>query len=172
MGQVEYDAFKGWKRMFHAADGVNTNAPMVLTLHAALNREMDIWLAKQVKYPAKLTGLGFGQKISVLAATWKGDPDQGEKLRVALHQFNEVRNSVAHGDHAKQLKGQMEALRAAHQEIGERHEDTDEMVNIAADIIAFYGDDAPTYAEFQKIEAAMEEVGQKMAQLGGGPAPE
>lgn len=155
MGKVGYDPFEGWARLFGAAEQLDSNAAMVMTLHAALEREMDVLLSKQLRFPERLKGLGFGHKINVIAATWHGEPEAAEFLRTALYQFNELRNVIAHSDDAQQLKGTMEALRRAHANIGARQDEVDELLNIACDICAFMGDGAPTLKDFHDTAAAL-----------------
>lgn len=155
MGKVGYDSFEGWERLFRAADQLDSNAAMVMTLHAALEGEMDVLLGKQVAHPQHLKKLGFGHKINVIAATWKGKPEDSDLLCTALYQFNEVRNSIAHSDNAKQLKGNMEALRRVHEKIGARQDGVDELLNIACDICAFMGDGAPTLRDFGETAEAI-----------------
>lgn len=161
MGQVGYDAFEGWKRLFAAADRLDTNLPMIMTLHAALEVEMDNLLARQVRRPEKLFGLGFGHKVGLIGATWQGEPDKGDFLCDALFRFNELRNSAAHGDEPKRIAEAMAKLRTAHGKIGTLQEGVDEILNIACDITAFMADDFPTIGE---VGQAAQVVGEAMAE--------
>ena len=166
-----YDAFGGWMRMFDAADKLDTNAALVMTLHAALEREMDDVLGRQVPYPERLKGLGFGQKVKVIAATWPHQAETADQVHEALFRFNELRNVVAHSDDRKKLNGAYNALRAAHQQFGSRQENVDELVNIACDICALMGGHQMTIAEFHAFGAAIGSLLGKLADVFKRPSP-
>jgi hypothetical protein len=158
LGKVNYDPFEGWQRLFAAADQLDSNAALIMTLHAALEREMDVLLGKQLLHPEKLRGLGFGQKISVIAASWRGDAHASDLLCAVLTQFNELRNTVAHSDDPKRIKQSLAALRRAHTAIGRRQESVDELINVACDICSFMADGAPTLADFSEAAKAIGDV--------------
>ena len=99
MAKVDYDGFAGIHRMAEAEATVDQRSAVILTFHAALEREIDVVLASLLPRPDKLKkGFGFANKIDVLAAAWRGDPESGDKLHLVLRRFNDLRNSVAHGD--------------------------------------------------------------------------
>lgn len=160
-----YDAFGGWIRMFDAAEKLDTNAALVMTLHAALEREMDEVLARQVAFPERLKGLGFGQKVKVIAATWPHQAETADQVHEALFRFNELRNVVAHSDERKKLNAAYNSLRSAHQQFGSRQENVDELVNIACDICALMGGHQMTIAEFHAFGEAIGSLLGKLADV-------
>ena len=68
--------------MAQAEATVDQRAAVILTFHAALEREIDVVLAALLPRPDKLKkGFGFANKIDVLAAAGKGAPDDGGRPR-------------------------------------------------------------------------------------------
>ena len=97
-------------RLGAAKSAIDERAHEILALHAALEREMDLALARALPHSDRLKGMGFGQKISILAACNKA-ADVDEMVK-PLVQFNELRNAVAHGDSKAKVTAGIERLAA------------------------------------------------------------
>ncbi|MFV0623779.1 hypothetical protein ACBY01_07190 [Sphingomonas sp. ac-8] len=157
MAKVDYDAFAGIHRMAQAEATVDQRAAVILTFHAALEREIDVVLGGLMPRAERIRHFGFGQKIDVLAAVWEGDEEAGAKLHMVLRRFNDLRNSVAHGDaidNVERFLGRLvEAYRAiipdadVHIEIGE----------MAQGICSFMAD-GPTPKQLIETMAALDKL--------------
>ncbi|WP_147417603.1 hypothetical protein [Sphingomonas cavernae] len=101
---------------------------------------MDIVLARLLPRADKLRGLGFSQKLSVLDAAWRGPADAGNKLCKALFLFNELRNSIAHGDEARIVNRHLARLAAAFAEIFPDHHGVKDIQLVAAGLVGFLAD--------------------------------
>ena len=82
----------------------------------------------------------YGHKIDVLAATWKGEPDAGEKLYRALFRFNELRNAVAHGDRTDLVEGSLTRLLDAYRAIDPEAGEHIKIGELAVGICSFMAD--------------------------------
>lgn len=155
MGRIEYDHFEGLRRLGEARAKLDDRAGAVLTFHAALEREIDFVLARLMPRPDKLRGLGFGQKVSVLAAAWRGTPESGDMICAALLRLNELRNSIAHGDERRVVDRHEELLAQAFAEIFPDHRDVRDVEIIAAGLVGFLAD-GPIALEKLRIGAGDE----------------
>ena len=126
---------------------------MILNYHAALEREMDFVLARLLPRADRLRGLGFGHKLSVLQAAWRGPEDAGNKLCLALFRFNELRNAVAHGDDVKKVDGKLALLAEAFDAILPGAAEITDVELIAAGLVGYFADE-PLDIEKLKIPAA------------------
>ncbi|MFC3784678.1 hypothetical protein GGR90_003047 [Sphingopyxis italica] len=140
MGKVGYDQFEGLRRLGQARAKLDDRAGIILTYHAALEREMDVMLARLLPRSEKLRGLGFGQKLSVLEAAWKGSADAGDKLGRALFRFNELRNAVAHGDRVKEVDEKLKLLTEAFDVILPGAAKVGDVELVAAGLVGFLAD--------------------------------
>lgn len=156
MGRINYDPLEGLKRLAEARAKLDDRAGSILTYHAALEREMDIVLARLLPRADRLRGLGFGQKVSVLDAAWRGPGDAGDMLCHALFRFNELRNSIAHGDHAKKVDGKLALLVRAFDAIFPDNAAVGDIELIAAGLVGFLAD-APLNIE--KLKGLMVDIG-------------
>lgn len=150
MGRVGYNQFEGLRRLGEARAKLDDRAGTILTLHAALEREMDIVLSQLLPRAGKLYGLGFGQKISVLQAAWKGPPEAGDKLCHTLLRFNELRNAIAHGDKAKEVDKKLKLLADAFEAILPGAAKIGDVELVAAGIVGYLAD-GPLAIEKLKI---------------------
>ncbi len=144
MGKVGYDSLEGILRVTASGEKQpNQFTADVLTYHAALELEMDNLLSLQLPRAEKLVDgkLGYTHKIAVLSASWRGDPEDGDKLAKALVRFNDLRNSVAHNDLQKQIKVHLMKLKAATDALDGDVDGTVTPYQLAVRICAFMGDD-------------------------------
>lgn len=152
MGRIDYDRLEGLRRLGEARAKLDDRAGTILTYHAALEREMDIVLARLLPRVDRLKGLGFGHKLSVLHAAWRGPEDAGNKLCHALFRFNELRNSVAHGDEAKKVDAKLALLAEAFDSILPGAAEITDVELIAAGLVGYFADE-PLDIEKLKIPA-------------------
>ena len=102
----EFDV-DGLVRLGQALAEFDERAAEVIRLHAALDREMEIALSRIVVAPQYLRRLGFGQKIDLIHAL-EGDLVDG--LTAGLGAFNELRNSIGHGEEKRIVDGHQSRL--------------------------------------------------------------
>ena len=158
---MEYNSLEGWLRIGHATQAMDERAALILTLHAALEQEMEVVLRHLLPRGDRLgSRLGFSQKIDVLAAAWQGDAEMIDKVCRVLVRFNDLRNAVAHGD-AREFKKALDKLMHANLSIGGVPEIDQPLVLVAANICAALGG-APT------MQAVVEEFGKVLAQAAQG----
>ena len=163
MGRINYDPIAGLQRLGEARAQLDERAGAILTYHAALEREIDIVLARLLPRSDKLRGLGYGHKLSVLNAAWRGLDEAGDMLCDALFRFNELRNAVAHGDRAHEVDQKLALLAEAFDKILPGHADIRDVAPIAAGLVGFLAD-GPLEAEHLKIPAARAENDQSAAE--------
>lgn len=162
MAKIEYDPFAGWARLLKAEQQIDDQAPLILTYHAALERELDEVLSRLLPCAEKIKRIGYGHKVSVLAAAWVGDPDACERLVKTLIRFGDLRNAVAHGD-ASEVKEAMGRLQQAYEGLGPTLTTPPTLPEIAGGICAFLGD-GPTPAEFGEIAQGLGAVLKRYAE--------
>jgi len=150
MGRIDYDKLAGLQRLGEARAKLDDRAGTILTYHAALEREMDIVLARLLPRADRLKGLGFGHKLSVLHAAWRGPEDAGDKLAHALFRFNELRNAIAHGDDAKKVDQKLASLAEAFDAILPGAAEVGGVELIAAGLVGYLADE-PLNIENLKI---------------------
>ena len=143
--------------MAQAEGTVDQRAAVILTYHAALEREIDVVLAALLPHGHKVKHFGYGHKIDVLAAAWKGDPESGDKLYRVLFRFNELRNAVAHGDRADLVEGSLARLLDAYRAIDPNADLNVEMAEVAQGICSFMAD-GPTITEFTAVTKALDKL--------------
>ncbi len=98
MAEEKYDPYEGLHRVALAAENLNMEAVEVVTLHLALEREIEIVLSQLLARTNKLGQLGFINKAAVLHSTWRDSKGKADKLYKVLNDFNELRNAFAHGE--------------------------------------------------------------------------
>lgn len=158
MAEVGYDGFAGIHRMAEAEGTIDQRSAVILTFHAALEREIDVVLAGLLPRPDKLKkGFGFANKIDVLAAAWKGHPDDGDKLHLVLRRFNDLRNSVAHGDSIEEVDRWLAKLLDAYRAIIPDADVPIEIGEMAQGICSFMAD-GPTPKELMATIAALDKL--------------
>jgi len=158
MAKVNYDGFAGIHRMAQAEASVDQRAAVILTYHAALEREIDFVLAALLPRPDKLKkGFGFANKIDVLAAAWRGEPDAGDRLHLVMRRFNDLRNSVAHGDTIEEVERWLTKLLEAYRAIDPNVDIHVEIGEVAQGICSFMAD-GPTITEFTAVAEALDKL--------------
>lgn len=157
MAKVDYDGFAGIHRIAKAEATIDQRAAVILTFHAALEREVDVVLAALLPHGDKIRHFGYGHKIDVLAAAWKAEPEDGEKLYKVLFRFNELRNAVAHGDRADLVEAALKRLLDAYIQIAPDSGYDVEIAEVAQGICAFMAD-GPTIREFGAMAEALDRL--------------
>lgn len=158
MANVDYDGFAGIHRMSQAEATVDQRAAVILTFHAALEREIDVILAALLPKADKLKrGFGFANKIDVLAAAWKGDPEAGDRLHLVLRRFNDLRNSVAHGDAIEEVERWLTKLLDAYRAIDPDVDEHVEIGEMAQGICSFMAD-GPTPSDVARVAKALDQL--------------
>lgn len=158
LAKVDYDGFAGIHRMAQAEATVDQRAAVILTFHAALEREIDVVLAALLPRADKLKkGFGFANKIDVLAAAWKGDPDAGDRLHLVLRRLNDLRNSVAHGDTIEEVERWLTKLLDAYRAIDPDVDVHVEIGEMAQGICSFMAD-GPTPSDIVKVAEALDQL--------------
>lgn len=157
MGRIDYDRLEGLRRLGQAKAKLDDRAGAILNYHAALEREIDIVLARLLPRADRLRGLGFGHKLSVLHAAWRGPEDAGDKLCHALFRFNELRNAVAHGDDLKKIDQKLRMLAEAFDAILPGTAEITDVELISAGMVGYFADGP---LDFDKLKIpAPEQVG-------------
>jgi len=158
MGRINYDRLAGLRRLGEAKAKLDDRAGAILTYHAALEREIDIVLSRLLPHADRMRGLGFGHKLSVLQAAWRGPEEAGDKLCHALFRFNELRNAIAHGDLAREVDGKLALLARALDAILPGTAEITDVELIAAGLIGYLADE-PLDIEKLKIPIGDSAVG-------------
>lgn len=144
--------------MAQAETTVDQRAAVILTFHAALEREIDVVLAAILPRADKIKkSFGFANKIDVLAAAWKGDPDAGDRLHLVLRRLNDLRNSVAHGDTIEEVERWLTKLLDAYRAIDPDVDVHVEIGEMAQGICSFMAD-GPTPSEIVKVAEALNQL--------------
>lgn len=157
LARVDYDGFAGIHRIAQAEATVDQRAAVILTFHAALEREIDVVLAVLLPRPDKLKkGFGFANRIDVLAAEWKGDANAGDRLHLVLRRFNDLRNSVAHGDTIEEVERWLAKLLEAYRGIDPDVDVHVEIGEMAQRICSFMAD-GPTPSDIVKVAEALDQ---------------
>ena len=156
MAKVDYDQFAGLERLTEAAANINQRAAVVLTYHAALEREMDVVLGRLLPRSDRIRSFGFGSKVGVLGAAWKGNATAGEKVCEMLFRFNSLRNAVAHADQRDVVEQKLGRLLAAYREMVPGATEGLEIDALAAGICGFLADN-PTPKQL-RVGRGLEQV--------------
>lgn len=91
------------KRLNAAVDSLDNRAAEILTLHAAIERELDLAISRKMPNPKRLHGLGFGHKVGLWSALNEKSDDHVGKLTIVLIRLNDLRNCIAHGDDGQKI---------------------------------------------------------------------
>lgn len=108
----------GWERAFNEryeygfAD-FDERTGDILNFHAMLERELDLFIGRALPRADRLHGLGFGHKIGIWAACLSLSNELVDPIRKSLVRFNDLRNSVAHGDSREEVDKRLAKLVAA-----------------------------------------------------------
>lgn len=156
MAKVDYDAAKGLGRLSAALEGLDHRMPAIIASHIALEREVLVVLDRTLRRADFVKGLGYAQKVNVLAASWIGEDIDAVNVSAALHAFGELRNRIAHGNVDK-IEAAFTKLRTAYQALYPDANLALSPEDIAGGIIAFFGD-APSPEEIRFVAEGMERV--------------
>jgi hypothetical protein len=156
LARVSYDALQGYERLTAVAERVDLEAAKILTVHVALEAEMDAVLSKILPRADRMRKIGFPNKVRVLEAAWVGDPEAGDRACAVLARFNDLRNSIAHGDREAQA-GCRKSLVSAYQQINNRARDDIDVLEIAQGVCLFLGD-GPTVETLERFKESLAEM--------------
>lgn len=157
MAGVNYDQFAGLSRLAATASTIDQRAAVILTYHSAIEREIDHVLADTLPRADRLKRFGYGHKVDVLGAAWKGSPEAGDKLYDVLVKFNDLRNAVAHGDRADMVDQVLGRLIAAYRDMVADSDNHIEIDSMAAGIIGFMAD-GPSPNELGKMFGSLDDL--------------
>lgn len=143
MGNVNYDWLEGMQRVMRAKVQLDERWVEIISLHAALEAEIDEMLRLSLPNGAAVTGnkprITFGHKVAVLRAAWKGKPEDGDKVCDLLACFSELRNAVAHPE-LKKTPAEIANVEAAYRAIVNDPDHKPTIGEIAQGVVAFMGD--------------------------------
>lgn len=151
-----YDPYTAWVRIETAANELNWEAVEVVTLHLALERELEFVLSKKCLRSTRIARLSFVAKSAVLHSLGDYNDEDADKLYNVLWRFNELRNAVAHGNSAN-IKACRENLQNAYLAINPTATSPFGNTVIAQGICAYMGKGMMP-DEFSKVAALMDEV--------------
>lgn len=173
MAKVDYDQFAGLGRLAEAAASIDARAAVILTYHAALEREIDIVLDKLLPRYDRLPRrrFGYGHKIDILNMAWAGNTEAGDRLFQVLFRFNELRNAVAHGDRTELVDQKLAELLAAYRAIVPDADEDIQIDAVAAGICGFMAD-GPTPKELTDMFVGLEDLMNVVMPVTLGPRPE
>lgn len=106
MAQTDYP-MEAFERLKGAVEALDERTKDVLAYHLVMERELDRGLAALLPRPESVFKLGFGQKVRVFQAT--SDSGWTDQVAAALVAFNDLRNSVAHGDAKRDVDAKFRA---------------------------------------------------------------
>lgn len=109
----------------------------IISLHVALERELELALEQLVRRSGQLRQLGHANSIKVYRA-FSPLPDAAvEPLVQWLDEFNRLRNAVAHGDAAEVLDRHIGKMRGFYATLGRRPEEDWTVPAMVAGIFGF-----------------------------------
>jgi hypothetical protein len=82
---------------------MDDRAPAILAYHAAIERELELAIARKVPRPSSLTGLSYGHKVRIWSALQEVSDDLVERVAKPMLKFNDLRNAIAHGDNKREV---------------------------------------------------------------------
>jgi hypothetical protein len=135
---------------------MDPRAATILACHVALEREIIVVLGRLLPYPDRLRNLGFIQKVQVLNAAWIGDEMAGDNVAAALGRFNDLRNTIGHGNDDR-VEGCVRSLRAAYRNLHPECSDSVTVEDMAGGIVAYFGD-GPTPEEIRVFVNGMAHI--------------
>lgn len=155
MSDKGYDSFQGVYRIAEAAENLDLRIVEVLTLHFAIEREIDRFLEKFVLRASQIRSLGYANKVKLLHAVWP-EAKTVDGVCLVLNSFGELRNHLAHGNSTGATKHHDNLVRAyraieagAPADIG--------YVYIAQGICSFLGG-GPTPAEMKQLFKGLADI--------------
>lgn len=99
------------RRLALVAGDMDLRTAEVVICHVAIEREVNLALAKLVPNPERLGGLPLAHGLKVLAALWTSSPS--EHLAMLLRRWDELRNHMAHGRSSTETEKHLQRLKDA-----------------------------------------------------------
>lgn len=171
MARVDYDAWQGFVRMAVVLHGFDRRAAEIVGCHTALEREVALILERTLLRPGYVSDFRYKEKVSLLAATWRGYDDDAAKVAAVLSRYGTLRNKVAHGDEQKIANAWRELL-LAYRALQPNADPDDELtpLSIAQGILSFFGD-GPTPEDIRRMQEHLDKMEATLNE-GGAPAPD
>ena len=91
----------GFDNLGRLSKALRLNEPRIteiITLHVAVERELELALDALVKRPGHLRQLGHANRIKVFKSVCPFQENVVEPFVLLLQEFNKLRNAVAHGE--------------------------------------------------------------------------
>lgn len=107
------DLWDSIKRLREAVERMDDRAPAILAYHAAIERELELAIARKVPRPSSLTGLSYGHKVRIWSALQEVSDDLVERVAKPMLKFNDLRNAIAHGDNKREVDAVLGGLWAS-----------------------------------------------------------
>jgi hypothetical protein len=104
------DPWASLGRLAAAIEALDDRAATVLAYHAAIERELDLAIARHLPKPERLRKLSFGHKVSVWASLQNVSEKTVDRTRLPLLKFNDLRNAIAHGDKKREVDATFKKL--------------------------------------------------------------
>lgn len=143
MGKVEYNWLEGMGQIQAAGERLDPRWVEVIAYHAALETQLNVMLEKSLPRGSAVTGsnprFGFGHKVAILKAAWKGEAADADKICAILYRFNELRNAVAHPDRRK-TRTEIRNLIATYRALVPDLDHKPDFLEIAQGVCAYMGD--------------------------------
>ena len=137
-------------RLSAAVESLDNRSAEILTYHAAIERELDLAIAREMPHASRLRGLSFSHKISVWAALMsKSDEHVGMATKVLIR-LNDLRNAVAHGDEGVSID---KAMKRLHEALPSSTPPTITVRHAAAFVLGFLHPLSPE--DFAQLQAAI-----------------
>jgi hypothetical protein len=111
MSDAPEQPFPALRRLAQAAGGLDIRTAEIVVCHAAIEKEVNLALAKRVANPERLGTLNLVHSLKMLAAVWTSS--QSKPLADLLVQWDELRNHVAHGRTASEVPARLQRLKQA-----------------------------------------------------------
>lgn len=171
MARVDYDAWQGFVRMELVLDGFDRRAAEIVACHTALEREVAVILERTLLRSGYVSEFRYKEKVSLLAATWRGHDEDAAKVEAVLSRYGTLRNRVAHGDEEKIANAWRQLLIAYRALQPDADPDADlTPLSIAQGILSFFGD-GPTPEDIRRMQERVEQMEARLDE-GGAAAPD
>ncbi len=158
----------GLIRLAEAAATIDQRAAVILTYHAALEREMDVVLARLLPQPERIRRFGFGHKLDVLAGGMGRNNKIGGHTMTFCSALMSSETPLRTGIARKSLDDLFIRLIGAYRKINRDAGEGLQIDELAAGICGFMAD-GPLRWELLGISAGLENVLDKLGDFSVGP---
>lgn len=156
MSRVDYDAWQGFIRMALVVDSFDRRAAEIVGCHTALEREVVVLLERLLLRPDYVKDFSYKNRVSLLAAIWKGHDDEAKLVNTVLLKYGTLRNRVAHGN-SSQIDSAWRDLMIAYRALQPDADAELTPLSIAQGILAFFGD-GPTPEDIRRMQEHLDHV--------------